>query len=101
MNSIYQIEALKALRKGLEDYDKRHGWRGPVANIFKNNWQEYIQELIPDKSLNWKLAKVLKINKLNIEIETDNKKKAYVDFKDANWTRKKNFEEFLKVNDII
>ena len=26
LNSQYQIEALKALREGLEQYDRRHGW---------------------------------------------------------------------------
>ena len=25
----YQIQALKSLRKGIEDYDRRKGWRGP------------------------------------------------------------------------
>ena len=33
LNSQYQIEALKALREGLEQYDRRHGWRGPITNI--------------------------------------------------------------------
>ena len=33
LNSKYQIEALNALREGLEEYDKRHGWRGPITNL--------------------------------------------------------------------
>jgi len=37
LNSFYQIEALKALREGLEEYDKRHGWRGPVTNLNIND----------------------------------------------------------------
>ena len=28
LNVNYQIEAIKSLRKGIEDYDRRHGWRG-------------------------------------------------------------------------
>ena len=32
----YQIQALKSLRKGIEDYDKRRGWRGPITNKIKN-----------------------------------------------------------------
>ena len=28
----YQIQALKSLRKGIEDYDRRKGWRGPITN---------------------------------------------------------------------
>ena len=36
--------AINALRVGLENYDKRHGWRGPIANLgklsIKNNYEE-------------------------------------------------------------
>jgi len=39
LNSQYQIEALKALREGLEQYDRRHGWRGPITNIKTIDWQ--------------------------------------------------------------
>ena len=28
LNINFQIEAINAFRKGIEDYDKRHGWRG-------------------------------------------------------------------------
>ena len=38
LNSKYQIEALKALREGLEEYDRRHGWRGPIININSKDW---------------------------------------------------------------
>ena len=40
LNSNYQIEALEALREGLEEYDRRHGWRGPLTNISKDNWKK-------------------------------------------------------------
>ena len=26
----YQVSAKQALRKGIEEYDRRHGWRGPL-----------------------------------------------------------------------
>ena len=101
LNSQYQVEALKALREGLEQYDRRHGWRGPITNIKIIDWQNNIQELIPDKSLNWKLAKVIDIDKLTVKIETENKKIGFIDFNDISWTRKKSFEELLNLNDII
>ncbi|RZO49319.1 MAG: penicillin-binding protein, partial [Candidatus Pelagibacterales bacterium] len=94
-------EALKALREGLQEYDKRHGWRGAITNINKVDWQNHIQNFIPDKSLNWKLAKVINVSKLNLKIETENKEIGSIDFADINWTRKKSFEDFLKLNDII
>ena len=101
LNSYYQIEALKALREGLEEYDRRHGWRGPITNIKTTDWQKNIQELTLDKSLNWKIAKVIDVDKLTAKIETENKKIGFIDFNNVSWTRKKNFEEFLNLNDII
>jgi len=101
LNSFYQIEALKALREGLEEYDRRHGWRGPLTNISKLNWQSNVSEFIIDESLNWKLAKVLEVNTLKVKIETENNKIGFINFKDAAWTRKKSFEDLLLVNDII
>ena len=101
MNSNYQIEALESLRKGLEDYDKRHGWRGVLNNIESKNWVSRTKDLSIDKSLNWKLAKVTSLNNLSIQIEIENKEVGFIDFKNVSWTRKKSFDEFLSLNDII
>ncbi len=101
LNSNYQIEALKALREGLEEYDRRHGWRGPVTNLDIVDWEKSIQKFVPDKSLNWKLAKVTNVKKFSLEIEIENKEKGFIDFENINWTRKKSFEDLLKLNDII
>ena len=35
LNINYQIQAFNSLRKGIEDYDRRHGWRGPITNKLK------------------------------------------------------------------
>ena len=101
LNSFYQIEALKALRKGLEDYDKRHGWRGSLSNIKNKNWFKDVEFLTIDKSLEWKLAKILEVNKLSAKIETQDRKVGFIDFKNVSWTRKKTFEEVFKINDIV
>ncbi len=101
LNSDYQIEAVKALREGLEEYDKRHGWRGPITNLNSVDWQNKIQEFIPDRSLNWKLAKVISVDKLILKIEIENKEIGFIDFINVNWARKKSFEDLLKLNDII
>ena len=101
LNSNYQIQAVKALRKGLEEYDRRHGWRGSITNLQSKDWQNYIKEFIPDKSLNWKLAKVIEIDTLNAKIEIENKKIGFINFKDISWSRKKSFEDLLNLNDII
>jgi penicillin-binding protein 1A len=101
LNSDYQIKALEALREGLENYDRRHGWRGPITNLNLVEWQKNIKNFIPDKSLNWKIAKVIDVNQLSLKIEIENKQIGFIDFKNIKWTRKKSFEDLLKLNDII
>ena len=101
LNSNYQIEAMRSLRKGLEDYDKRHGWRGAITNIDKIDWQKYVKKFNPDKSLEWKIAKVISLDNLILKIEIENKEIGYIDFTNIKWTRKKSFKDFLKLNDII
>ena len=54
----YQIQAIKALRKGIESYDRRNGWRGPITNKFKETkWKEKIDKINLDPTLNWKKQK--------------------------------------------
>ena len=101
LDSNYQIKAVEALREGLEKYDKRHGWRGPITNLNSVDWQKDIKEFIYDKSLHWELAKVIDVNQLSLKIEIENKEVGFIDFKNIKWTRKKSFEDLLKLNDII
>ena len=101
MNSDYQKESVYALRKGLESYDKRHGWRGPITNIVSKNWKNQIEKFIIDKSLQWRLAKVIEVNKLSIKIETEDSEIGFINFKNVSWTRKKSFDDILKLDDII
>ena len=44
LNIDYQLHAINSLRKGIEDYDRRHGWRGPITNSIKNkNWKQTLE----------------------------------------------------------
>jgi|TARA_B110000438_G_scaffold193211_1_gene184805 penicillin-binding protein 1A len=101
LNSEYQIKALKALREGLEEYDKRHGWRGPILNLKNINWKDKVKDFTPDSSLGWKLAKVIEVDLLKTKIELENKEIGYIEFKSIAWTRKKSLSDMLKLNDII
>ena len=57
LNINYQIQAINSLRKGIEDYDKRHGWRGPITNKIKNKIGKKIKNNLKlDPTLNWSLA---------------------------------------------
>ena len=96
-----QKYATVALREGLEEYDKRKGWRGPLDNInYVSNWTKKIKKFKLEKSIGWDLAIVKKINQFNVEIETNNKKKGIINYKDTAWT-KKELNELLNIGDII
>ena len=71
INLNLQKIAIESLRKGLINYDKRKGWRGPLLRGKKlDNWKNKIDKFKLEKSINWNLAIVKKINKFSIEIET-------------------------------
>jgi penicillin-binding protein 1A len=40
LNSAMQRAAQAAVRQGLRDYDKRHGWRGPVTNLIRDGVED-------------------------------------------------------------
>ena len=102
LNANHQLNALKALREGLESYDKRHGWRGAILNLKdKKNWFETAKQYSLEKNLGWKLAKVINVEMLQADIEIENKKNEKIYFKDSSWTRKKNFRKILSPGDII
>lgn len=65
--------ATKALRKGLLEYDRRHGWRGAEASIkIDENYRKSLNEakLTGGAEESWKKAVVLKVTKDKAEIET-------------------------------
>ncbi len=93
--------ATQSLRKGLQEFDKRKGWRGPLSNIKNHkNWKEDLKKLFLEKSLGWELAAVKKIDKFETVIETQYNKFGIINFNDIDWTRK-NFKELFKEGDII
>jgi len=53
-----------------------------------------------EKSINWQIAIVKKINQFNSIIETENNLQAEIKFKDISWT-KKEFKDLFKVGDVI
>ncbi len=102
----YQIQALKSLRKGIEDYDRRRGWRGPVTNKIKSkNWQNIVSKFKLDPTLKWQLAEIssLENNKIEFEIIDKNKKKGFLELSNIKWTipKKKKIQDVHKIGDII
>ena len=120
-----QLKAEEALIEGLENLDKRQGWRGPISNFnlldFKNEellkYLEYVQKQLPEKR---NAAIVTKVSKNFIEVMLQQKKKVKIEFKNASWVRPqtlkkddknrliihlgakyKNFEQFISEGDIV
>ena len=96
-----QTKASAALRKGLEQYDRRRGWRGSLINKkISKNWNKNLDKFKLEKSLGWEIAIIKKINKFEANIETENNIKGKIKFENLNWTRK-NIDELFKVGDLV
>ena len=104
----YQINALKSLRKGIEDYDRRRGWRGPIANKFENkNWKNKISQYKLDPTLNWRFAEITSLDNNEIRFKTIDKEKNDISgnlfYKSIKWTipKKKSIKDIHKIGDIV
>ena len=101
INLSLQKIAIESLRKGLISYDKRKGWRGPLLRELKTaNWKNELNKFKLEKSINWNLAIVKKIDKFSVNIETENNLKGIIKYENISWI-KKEFDEILKVGDVI
>ena len=104
----YQIQALESLRKGIEDYDRRRGWRGPITNKIKNqDWQKKISNLKLDPTLNWKVAEITSLdnNEIKFQLISNNKEKknGSLFLKKIKWSisNKKSIKDIHEIGDII
>ena len=105
--------AIKELRAGLEDYDKRHGWRGPLKKINDNDLESLKIKENKIPGLHDKIAvMILKINKNSISVQNiQNKNKFEINTKDVfdskwinNGEKKFNTDDvksFLKKDNIL
>ena len=107
LNINYQIQALSSLRKGIEQYDKRHGWRGPITNKFKDkNWESKLEKYKLDPTLKWELAEIIEIDNSNIYFKTIKKRKnlqGVLNKKNIKWTipNNKEIRDKHKIGDIF
>ncbi len=100
INLEFQNLAAKSLRKGLIEYDKRKGWRGPLDNRKNKDWYKDLDQFSLEKSIDWQIAIVRRIDKFETVIQTSKKENGIISYEDINWTRK-NFNEIFKINDLI
>lgn len=88
--------AERVLGQGLEVYDRRHGWRGPLARIAPDgngrlpaDWSARLAEVPPPPGLpgSWRLAVVLGLNKAGAEIGFVDGETGSVPFAQLAWAR--------------
>ena len=107
LNIDYQIQAINSLRKGIESYDKRHGWRGPISNKIKDkSWKKKIDKFKLDPTLGWQFAEIIDLSNLQIKFKIiDNKKniEGVLLAENVKWTIPKNkfIPNKYNIGDII
>ena len=125
LDPILQKIADNALMNGLEDLDKRQGWRGPIkylnlSNITNNDLLKLLLSIEDKLPNNRKVAVVKEFSDNNLKILLSNGNLEFLKFKDSSWLRNqilkkdkqgklniflgkklKSFKDFLKIGDVI
>lgn len=110
----YQHIAQRALRHGLEQYDRRHGWRGPVTQIAADTgWAARLAQVAPPPGMpvDWELAVVLKTGK-DAELGLAGGRTGTIPYDELSWAREWREEqrvgprpgsaaEVLRVGDVV
>ena len=115
LNPRLQKIATKVFADEIHNYDRRHGWRGSIANI--DTTTDYKQALIDvqapaGRKNSWTKAVVLKVSQAQAEIETVDGEKGVLSLSDMKWARKnlknqsvggepKSVAEVVKPGDVI
>ncbi len=104
LNIDYQIQAINSLRNGIEAYDRRQGWRGPILNKLRDsNWKKKIDNLKLDPTLNWEKAEILEIKDNSINFKTLKGTTGHLSSQNIKWaiSNKKTISDIFKIGDVI
>ncbi|MGE0733789.1 MAG: penicillin-binding protein 1A [Alphaproteobacteria bacterium] len=79
----------RALRTGLIDYDRRHGWRGPLTNVpIEKDWTRRLSKVERPKGHgDWPLAVVMKLDANQVEIGLADGKTGVIPMWELKWAR--------------
>ena len=92
-----QAIAENALKKGLIDYDRRHGWRGALSSIEDSeNWGDELGAMdIPLGMDNWNLAAVLELQEDGAIIGFEGGGYGFIHLAEVEWARAWRVDERL------
>lgn len=100
-----QRNAEKAVYTGLRDFDRRKGWRGPLAKLDSlNNWEEQLSALegkyVHSSRIGYP-AVVLSAKKGEVKLGLPTGEEGVLDNASAKWTGKGNPANWLKARDVV
>jgi len=104
LNVEMQKAAKAALRQGLRDYDKRHGWRGPIKNVLETGVENLEAVELPE----WKLpirtndfvpGIVTELNRSGATVRIGTYQ-AQLNPPDFAWTKSQSASQILKRGDV-
>tara|TARA_B100000989_G_scaffold223045_1_gene170589 strand:- start:14076 stop:16421 length:2346 start_codon:yes stop_codon:yes gene_type:complete len=103
LNLKLQEIASQVLREGIEKYDRRKGWRGPIINFSLNDkdWINKSKKYSLEKKIGWNLAMVSKVNNYEVIIKTTDKKKGVLNLSNLKWTKTNEIENLFRTGDLI
>jgi len=100
-----QRRAEEATYKGLRDYDRRHGWRGPLDHLKTlDGWQKHVNAMSEKYAHSWRIgepAVVLKVSADTARVGLSDEREGIVARSTAKWTGKGALNAFLKVGDVV
>ena len=102
LNLNLQEIASSVLRSGIESYDKRKGWRGPIKNIslYDKKWKNSVENNL-EKKIGWEIARITKVENSGIEIETENGEISKLNLSSLEWIKSKDNKKKFKVGDLV
>jgi penicillin-binding protein 1A len=86
----YQGMAERAFRKGLVEYDRRHGWRGPVQRLGAVTAAQGALASTPDPAAmpDWRLAAVTEVDNGGANIQLKNGSLGRIPLNEMSWARR-------------
>lgn len=100
-----QAMAESAVYDGLRDYDRRHGWRGPLMHLKNtNDWESALDELTETYAASWRIgepAVVLKVSGKSATIGLVGGVKGTLPASGIKWTGRTSLDKMLKTGDVI
>ncbi|HWB49958.1 MAG TPA: PBP1A family penicillin-binding protein [Stellaceae bacterium] len=87
---VYQAMAEKAFRNGLVEYDRRHGWRGPVAHLGNVTAAQAVLYSTPEQTAmpGWRLAAVTGVDTTGATILLKSGATGRIPLDEMRWARR-------------